>query len=63
MTNLGDSLKGAINASNLTFFFLLFFFVYSVGRQFDFMESVVISVLLFLIVVFYWAQIGVIGKY
>lgn len=63
MTNLGDSLKGAINASSLTFFFLLFFFVYSVGRQFDFMESVVISVLLFLIVVFYWAQIGVIGKY
>ncbi|XP_027305274.3 leukocyte surface antigen CD47 isoform X3 [Anas platyrhynchos] len=31
------------------------------GRQFDFMESVVISVLLFLIVVFYWAQIGVIA--
>ncbi|XP_068550299.1 leukocyte surface antigen CD47 isoform X2 [Anas acuta] len=31
------------------------------GRQFDFMESVVVSVLLFLIVVFYWAQIGVIA--
>ncbi|XP_050564059.1 leukocyte surface antigen CD47 isoform X9 [Cygnus atratus] len=31
------------------------------GRQFDFVESVVISVLLFLIVVIYWAQLGVIA--
>uniref|UniRef100_A0A8C3B9C6 Leukocyte surface antigen CD47 n=1 Tax=Cairina moschata TaxID=8855 RepID=A0A8C3B9C6_CAIMO len=31
------------------------------GRQFDFVESVVVSVLLFLIVVFYWAQLGVIA--
>ncbi|XP_035170998.1 leukocyte surface antigen CD47 isoform X6 [Oxyura jamaicensis] len=31
------------------------------GRQFDFMESVVISVLLFLIVIIYWAQLGVIA--
>lgn len=64
--HLEHSLKGAINVKLITsvfIFFLLFFFVYSLGSWFLLVERAIIMALLFLVIILCSAQLIVIGKY